>query len=170
MNYVEKLSVTVGTLFMEKGTELGMSMEDIIKQITRINFPALYFAISEKMQNVYHFLSDGDAYNSIRYRSSRLFGQNAVRLFRSKMLDFEDCNLQNEHWLELWVLDDMNPAFVSCFRTVYGNEDYITEYREYKGTEWPVCNAEVRLEAIVSAIQELCPPFFNPNETIVFET
>ena len=169
MNYVEKLSVTVGTLFMEKGTELGMSMEDIIKQITRINFPALYFAISEKMQNVYHFLSDGDAYNSIRYRGSRLFGQNAVRLFRSKMLDFEGTNLQNEHWLELWVLDDMNPAFVSCFRTVFGNEDYITEYREYKGTEWPASNADVRLEALVSAIQELCPPFFNPNETIVFE-
>ena len=80
MNYVEKLSATVGTLFMEKGTELGMSMEDIIQQITRINFPALYFAISEKMQNVYHFLSDRDAHNSIRYRGTRLFGQNAVRL------------------------------------------------------------------------------------------
>ena len=170
MNKLELLTVNIGDIMMEKGCELGMTAEDIIKQITRINFPALYFAISEKMQNVYHFLSDGDAYNSIRYRSSRLFGQNAVRLFRSKMLDFEDCNLQNEHWLELWVLDDMTPAFVSCFRTMYGNEDYITEYREYKGTEWPVCNAEVRLEAIVSAIQELCPPFFNPNETIVFET
>ena len=170
MKYVEKLSATVGTLFMEKGTELGMSMEDIIQQITRINFPALYFSICEKMQNVYHFLGDGDAHNSIRYRGARLFGQNAVRLFRSKMLDFEGTNLQNEHWLELWLLDDMNPAFVSCFRTMYGNEDYITEYREYKGTEWPVCSAEVRLEAIVSAIQELCPPFFNPNETIVFET
>lgn len=80
MNYVEKLSATVGTLFMEKGTELGMPMEDIIQQLTRINFPALYFSICEKMQNVYHFLSDGDTYNSIRYRATRLFGQNAVRL------------------------------------------------------------------------------------------
>jgi len=170
MNKLELLTVNLSDIMMEKGMKLGMPMEDIIQRITRIDFPALYCAISEKMQNVYHFLSDGDAYNSIRYRGSRLFGQNAVRLFRSKMLDFEGTNLQNEHWLELWVLDDMTPAFVSCFRTMYGNEDYITEYREYKGTEWPVCNAEVRLEAIVSSIQELCPPFFNPNETIVFET
>ena len=38
---------------------------------------------------------------------------------------------------ELWLLEDMTIAAVSYFRVLHSAASYITEYREYKGDEWP---------------------------------
>ena len=48
-----------------------------------------------------------------------------------------DDTISTSYSNELWLLEDMTIAAVSCFRVLNSAASYITEYREYKGDEWP---------------------------------
>ena len=60
---------------------------------------------------------------------------------------------------------------VSCVQIVYGDgNDYITEYREYKGEEIPFSEPVPDLLDFVDRLESLCPDEFHPDEVIIYET
>ena len=84
-------------------------------------------------------------------------------LFRSDILSAT-------RYLELWVKDDMTLAVVSCFRTVFDDEEYITEYREIKKDGWPVTDPVLDIEELFCGIQNMYPDEFDPDAVIVYES
>ncbi len=53
---------------------------------------------------------------------------------------------------------------------MYGDEDaYITEYREYKGDEWPMTEPFPDLIDFMDRLESLIPDEFDPDETVVYE-
>lgn len=62
-------------------------------------------------------------------------------------------------------------AVVSCVQIVFcdGN-DYITEYREYKGDEIPFSEPVPDLLDFVDRLESLCPDEYHPDEVVIYET
>lgn len=57
----------------------------------------------------------------------------------------EDDEVSTSYFHELWLLDDMTIAAVSCFRVVDAAVRYMTEYRECKGSQWPAHVAPINI-------------------------
>ena len=55
--------------------------------------------------------------------------------------------------------------------TEYGDgNDYITEYREYKGEEIPFSEPVPDLLDFVDRLESLCTDEYHPDEVVIYET
>lgn len=72
----------------------------------------------------------------------------------------------------MWLLEDMTLAVTSCFQVDYdgGDGDYTTEYREYKGSQWPSTEAAPDLFDFLEHLTDLCPEDFDPEEDVIYES
>ena len=48
--------------------------------------------------------------------------------------------------------------------------DYTTEYREYKGSQWPSTEAAPDLFDFLEHLADLCPEDFDPEEDVIYES
>ena len=120
---------------------------------------------------MYAFSTDGERSMTLKYRSRKLFDRNATLLWREPVLCADDTELASSRYLELWLLEDMSVAVVSCVQIVYGDgNDYITEYREYKGEEIPFSEPVPDLLDFVDRLESLCPDEYHPDEVVIYET
>jgi len=72
----------------------------------------------------------------------------------------------------MWLLEDMTLAVTSCFQVDYdgGDGDYTTEYREYKGSQWPSTEAAPDLFDFLEHLADLCPEDFDLEEDVIYES
>ena len=99
-----------------------------------------------------------------------MFPGNATLIWTEQTYHANDDILSATRYLELWVKDDMTLAVVSCFRTVFDDEEYITEYREIKKDGWPVTDPVLDIEELFCGIQDMYPDEFDPDAVIVYES
>ena len=95
----------------------------------------------------------------------------AMLLWREPVVCVDETEVASSRYLELWLLEDMSVAVVSCVQIVFcdGN-DYITEYREYKGDEIPFSEPVPDLLDFVDRLESLCPDEYHPDEVVIYET
>ena len=138
MTTIDKLIDSIANICINLGPRGEYSPEEIADLVCDIEFVHLYDALRDLAEPVYAFSTDGERPMTLKYRSRKLFDRNATLLWREPVLCADDTELASSRYLELWLLEDMSVAVVSCVQIVYGDEcDYITEYREYKGEEIP---------------------------------
>lgn len=68
--------------------------------------------------------------------------------------------------LELWLLEDMSLAVVSCVSVNYDHDGYITQYRTIKDT--PVMDSELCLDLgeLVEDLNGLCGPVYEHTQPV----
>ena len=68
--------------------------------------------------------------------------------------------------LELWLLEDMSLAVVSCVSVNYDHDGYITQYRTIKDT--PVMDSELCLDLgeLVEDLNGLCGPVYEQTQPV----
>ena len=69
-------------------------------------------------------------------------------------------------------MEDMTLAVTSCFQVDYegSDGDYTTEYREYKGSQWPSTAAAPDLFDFLEHLVDLCLENFDPEEDVIYES
>ena len=169
MSKLTKLTEIITKIVNEKGYRNCYGPEEVEEVLSTVNFYALFHELSNRMYPVYSFLADGDMPSTLKYRGAKLFPGNAVRVYRSIDYHAADEVMEMTHSMELWILEDMTLTVTSCFRTVFGDEEYYTEYREFKGTEWPDDEADFDIEDFCDYLTCMYPDGFDPDETIIHE-
>ena len=170
MHKNEKLIESITNFFMTIGKRDGYCTEHIISLLRDIRFTALYHAICENASPVFAFSAGGDAPGKLHYRSAPLFPGNATLLWTERTYHVSDELLDSSRYLEVWVKEDMSPTVVACFRTVFDDEDYVTEYREIKEDGWPITDALPDIEELFYGIQDMYPAEFDPDVVIIYES
>ena len=133
MTTIDKLIDSIANICIDLGLRGEYSPEEIADLVCDIEFVHLYDALRDQAEPVYAFSTDGERPMTLKYRSRKLFDRNATLLWREPVLCADDTELASSRYLELWLLEDMSVAVVSCVQIVYGDAcDYITEYRERK--------------------------------------
>lgn len=135
MNTIEKLTETIISVCGELGFRAGYGPEETAILISDFRFSALYDALHSQERPLYSYIATDEGAMTLKYRSAMLFPGNASLLWKKPTLYIEGLGWETTRYLELWILEDGSLAAVSCVQTVY--DDYITEYREYLGEQWP---------------------------------
>lgn len=166
MNNIEKLEAAISGFFCKKAYEYGYDLDSARDLLAELDFPTIYQNIRRDAQDVYAYQTSGTL---TAYHSKELFPGKATLIFRDYDFahDFED-SLETNHFLELWVKEDMTLAVVACHEVRYLDEEYVTAFREYKGEEWPDSSMYLELGCLIIWLTELCeveeeiPFFFEP--------
>ena len=149
MYQIDLLEYAVKNLYRSgEGADSGLSAGQIEELLDCIDFPALLQAVRHNVQTVYAYSVQG----APSYRGSELFSQRATLLWENE-LGPGPLNRK----LELWLLEDMRIAAVSCV-TVTG-KGFASEYREVKGNPWE-CGIFLDLDGLTDRLTELCNPVF----------
>ena len=151
-----------------RGSYTGAAVASLTEQVCWEN---LFHEIRDRAEPVYAFDTNGLLSDALKYRGQKLFDCNATLLWREPTHAEEDDELDTTRYLEMWLLEDMSVAVVSCVQIVFcdGN-DYITEYREYKGDEIPFSEPVPDLLDFVDRLESLCPDEYHPDEVVIYET
>lgn len=170
MTTIEKLIDSIANICIDLGLRGEYSPKEITDLVCTIEVVHLYDALRDLAEPVYVFSTDGDRSMALKYHSKKLFDQNATLLWREPVRCADDAELASSRYLELWLLEDMSVAVVSCVQIVYGGEcDYITEYREYKGEEIPFSEPVPDLLDFLDRLEGLCPNHLHPD-MVIYET
>ncbi len=137
MNKIEKLHESIRTLFRGEGEKFCYTPGEIERLVCSLNYNQLYSVLCDTAEPVYVCCAGGGICDSHQYHSTKLFPANATLIWSDEGEPLGDDNLSTSYSNELWLLEDMTIAAVSCFRVLNSAASYITEYREYKGDEWP---------------------------------
>lgn len=107
--------------------------KEVQKAINNVNFSALLQAVHHYAETVYVFTADEQPTGGCNYRGEELFPCKATVLFSRTVFEAV-ATVETERTMELWLLENMELAAVSCmsFRTNKGT--HITKYRSVRGT------------------------------------
>lgn len=142
---IEKMIDSIAAVCINLGLLGGYTPEEIADLVCDIEFAHMYDALRDRAETVYAYSTDGDRSMTLKYRSRKLFDREAMLLWREPV--------------------------VSCVQIVYGDgNDYITEYREYKGEEIPFSEPVPDLLDFVDRLESLCPDEYHPDEVVIYET
>ena len=151
-----------------RGSYTGAAVASLTEQVCWEN---LFHEIRDRAEPVYAFDTNGLLSDALKYRGQKLFDCNATLLWREPTHAEEDDELDTTRYLEMWLLEDMSVAVVSCVQIVFGDgNDYITEYREYKGDEIPFSEPVPDLLDFLDRLESLCPDEYHPDEVVIYET
>ena len=152
-----------------RGGYTGAAVASLTEQVCLEN---LFHEIRDRAEPVYAFDANGLLPDALKYRGHKLFDCNATLLWREPIHSEEDDELDTTRYLEMWLLEDMTLAVTSCFQVDYdgGDGDYTTEYREYKGSQWPSTEAAPDLFDFLEHLADLCPEDFDPEEDVIYES
>ncbi len=102
---------------------------------------------------------------SFNYRGEDLFRQKATLLYEETDQVTMEIVVATRT-LELWLLEDMSLAVVSCVSVNYDQDGYITQYRTIKDT--PVMDSELCLDLgeLVEDLNGLCGPVYEHTQPV----
>ena len=152
-----------------RGSYTGAAVASLTEQVCWEN---LFHKIRDRAEPVYVFDANGLLPDALKYRGRKLFDSNATLLWREPTHSEEDEELNTTRSLEMWLLEDMTMAVTSCFQVDYdgGDGDYTTEYREYKGSQWPSTEVAPDLFDFLEHLADLCPEDFDSEEDVIYES
>lgn len=170
MTTIEKLIASIINICADLGIRGKYEPEEMASLVCEIQFTALYDALRDRAEPVYAYSTGGERPTTLKYRSRKLFDCDATLLWREPVLCVDDQEIASSRYLELWLLEDMRIAVVSCVQILFGEEDgYITEYREYKGDQFPSTEPAPDLLDFLDRIENLYPEEFHPDDVVVYE-
>ena len=169
MNLIEKHTLNIAKLFHEKGNRYEYEPSSVDDMLQRIDYAYLFNAIKEAAGPVYCYSVDSDMPMTLKYRGAKMFPGSATRIYSEVDYAIDDNVIFTTHSLELWVLEDMTLAVTSCLHTVIGDDEYVTEYRSFKGHEWPDAEFPITLEDLWENLNGMYPEFFEPDECVMYE-
>ena len=169
MNAIEKLTTNISKLFHEKGIRYGYEPDTIDDMLLKIDFGFLFNAIAQAAQPVYGYCVDSDMPMTLKYCGPKMFHGNATRIYSDVDYAIDDDLIFTSHNLELWVLDDMTLAVTSCLHTEIVETSYVTDYRAFKGSEWPDVELPIDLEDLLDDLIGMYPEYFEPDDCVMFE-
>ena len=166
MNCIEKLEATINGFFCKKAGEYGDDLDLARDILTELDFSAMFQNIRQQAEPVFAYKTSGVL---TAYHSKELFPGKATLIFRDYDFahDFED-SLESNHFLEVWIKEDMTLAVVACYEVRYQEEEFVTEFREYKGEEWPDSILFLDLGCLFDWLTDMCkideenPVFYEP--------
>ncbi len=164
LSKVTELENTLTELF-RKGTEVGYSETEIDEFLENIDYDTLLQAVWNNAETVYSYRADGEHEFSMDYRGTELFKQRATLLYEDMGEGFAGVVVAARS-MELWLLEDMGFAIVANFSVDAGGGEYITEYRVYKGSDWPDSDLALDLENLVAELAAMCEPYYDHNQPI----
>ena len=132
MNKIEKLHESIRTLFRNEGEKFCYTPGEIALLVCSLNYKQLYSVLCDTAEPVYVCCAGGGICDSHQYHSTKLFPAHATLIWSDEGEPLGDDNISTSYSNELWLLEDMTIAAVSCFRVLNSAASYITEYREYK--------------------------------------
>lgn len=154
MYSVEFLENTIRELYFSGVTNEDYSTGEVEQLLHGIDYEALVQAIRHHATTVYVYAAQSKNPKSLNYRGTELFGQRATRLYT----DFDQTMAEAvtiARTVELWLLEDMTFAAVSCLSVDYGDDAFQTRYRENKGDPWD-SGMLLDLERLTEELESLC--------------
>lgn len=166
MNYIDKLTQNITAFITKKAEEYDYDLEATLAFLAELNFRTMYQSIRRDAEPVYAYKTSGMVTD---YHSAELFPGRATLIFRDYDFshDVVDC-VEANHFLELWVKEDMTLAVVACYCIRYEDDEMVTEFREYKGEDWPDSSLCLDVGCLFDWLGDLCeedeenPVFFEP--------
>ena len=120
------------------GTEYAESL------LKTLDFGTLAGFCRRNARPVYAYQTTGKCPLSARYRGRDLLGRNAVRIYdAADSCDFAENAPFASRAFELWLKENGRIVAVSCVSVNFGEDAYVTEYREILGVP---LNPGVRLD------------------------
>lgn len=109
-------------------------MEDCGICFDALYLPDVCMALMNQVQSVYQYEVMGSGAAGFKYRGKDLFGLRACKVFEEMLSSSTSLTTVN-HFMELWLLEDMNFAVVENINVNMphtGNEHYSSDYRTIK--------------------------------------
>lgn len=135
-----ELEIVIRKLFSD-ATERGFTEEEAEDMLDEISFNHLVQAIRHNAETVYAFRCDTKCEIGKDYRGMELFDQRATFLYENIHDVLYDAAIIMRS-TELWLLENMSIAVVSCTTVMVGDEEVVAEYRVFKGYDWESCGIE----------------------------
>ena len=129
--------------------------EEMEELLDGIDFSALLQALRFGLETVYMYRADGLPDCGLDYRGPELFPVQASLLYTGAG-DLRADMLSCARFHELWLLDNMTVAVVSCFRTEIGNCAYTSEFRAFRGLDWRNTDMEIDFVRLADKLDALC--------------
>lgn len=134
--------------------ERGYTEEETEELLDGVDFSALTQAIRHDAEIVYAFRTDTKCEIGGDYRGQALFEQRATLLYEDVHEVLYDAAIIGRS-AEMWLLENMTVAVVSCVTIMVGNEDVIAQYRVFKSWDWEDCGIE-DLEDFAEDLKAMC--------------
>lgn len=134
--------------------ERGYTEEKAEELLDEVDFNALTQAICHDAEIVYAFRADTKCEIGRDYRGQALFDQRATLLYEDVHEVLYDVAIIGRS-TEMWLLENMTVAVVSCVTVMVGNEDVIAQYRAFKSWDWEDCGIE-DLEDFAEDLKAMC--------------
>lgn len=134
--------------------ERGYTEEEAEGLLDEVDYDALTQAIHHDAEIVYAFRTDTKCGIGRDYRGKALFDQRATLLYEDVHEVLYDAAIVGRS-TELWLLENMTVAVVSCVSIMVGNEDVVAQYRVFKSWNWEECGIE-DLEDFAADLKAMC--------------
>lgn len=136
MSKITAMRNNLSEFIRTEGNKYNATQAEVNRLLLSLDYVRLYHALMSEAEPVYIFRATGND-RLIQYHSEKLFPSNAILLWDNEGHPFEDEEMSSSYFTEIWLLEDMTIATVSCYRLSNYVADFEVEYRVYKGNTWP---------------------------------
>ena len=139
--------------------------DEAAELVESLDIYSLLQVVRHNATTVYSYITQGRQERSFNYRGEDLFRQKATLLYEETDQVTMEIVVATRT-LELWLLEDMSLAVVSCVSVNYDHDGYITQYRTIKDT--PVMDSELCLDLgeLVEDLNGLCDPVYEHTQPV----
>ena len=145
-------------------TERGYTEEEAEDMLDGISFDTLLQAIRHNAERVYAFRTDTKCEIGLNYRGMELFDQRATLLYEEIHAAVCDAAFVFRS-TEMWLLENMTVAVVSCVSVVVGDGELSAEYRVVKSYDWEDCGIE-DLEDFEAELRAMCARHYGYDKPV----
>ena len=131
MDAYEALKETFDDLFQQAVEEGCYTEDEAAELVESLDIYSLLQVVRHNATTVYSYITQGRQERSFNYRGEDLFRQKATLLYEETDQVTMEIVVATRT-LELWLLEDMSLAVVSCVSVNYDHDGYITQYRTIK--------------------------------------
>ena len=144
---------------------LFLTEDEAAELVESLDIYSLLQVVRHNATTVYSYITQGRQERSFNYRGEDLFRQKATLLYEETDQVTMEIVVATRT-LELWLLEDMSLAVVSCVSVNYDHDGYITQYRTIKDT--PVMDSELCLDLgeLVEDLNGLCGPVYEHTQPV----
>ena len=149
----------------ERGSPPPVLEDEAAELVESLDIYSLLQVVRHNATTVYSYITQGRQERSFNYRGEDLFRQKATLLYEETDQVTMEIVVATRT-LELWLLEDMSLAVVSCVSVNYDHDGYITQYRTIKDT--PVMDSELCLDLgeLVEDLNGLCGPVYEHTQPV----
>ena len=161
MDAYEALKETFDDLFQQAVEEGCYTEDEAAELVESLDIYSLLQVVRHNATTVYSYITQGRQERSFNYRGEDLFRQKATLLYEETDQVTMEIVVATRT-LELWLLEDMSLAVVSCVSVNYDHDGYITQYltrRQLRGKNGRITDTEYTIfEKPVKPQPEPAPP------------